>query len=96
MHTLTVSIESTSTEYQAATPVTLMCVVETGATEPVTYQWSSSCSGDCFVTNQISATIIQSALRSIDSGEHTCLVTDSAGNTGVSTTQFTVTGKTRE
>ena len=88
------SIESTNAAYLAATPVALMCVVvEDRATEPLAYQWSSNCSGDCFITNEISPTLSQSALRSVDSGEHTCLVTDTAGNTGFSTIQFTVTGE---
>ena len=88
------SIVSTNAAYLVATPVTLMCVVvEDGATEPLAYQWSSTCSGDCFISNEVTPTLSQSALRSVDSGEHTCLVTDSAGNTGFSTIQFTVTGE---
>ena len=37
--------------------------------------------------------ITQTALHSVDSGNHTCSVTDALGNQGMTTIQVTVVGK---
>ena len=76
-----------------ATSVTLICQVGLEAVQPVTYRWSSSCSGQCYVAGQTDDTVTISLLRSIDSGTHTCTVTDNMGNTGNGSLHFNVTGE---
>ena len=92
--TLTVTVSTSSTEYLAATSLTLTCnlIIGSEAVEPFTYQWSSTCSGECFVDGQTTAVIMQSALRSIDSGTHTCTVTDDVGNSGSASIDIAVVG----
>ena len=90
---LTVTVTSNSTTYHIATSVTLTCRVSLEAVQPVSYQWSSSCSGECSVAGQTDDTVTISLLRSIDSGTHTCTVTDNVGNTGNGSINFNVTGK---
>ena len=92
-HNLNVNVTSSDTMYYVATSLTLTCQVGLEAVEPVSYQWSSSCSGQCSVDGQTSDVVAISLLRSIDSGIHTCIVTDSVGNTGNGSLQFNVTGK---
>ena len=73
-----------------ATSVTLTCRVGLEAVQPVTYRWASSCSGQCSVAGQTDDTVTISLLRSIDSGTHTCTVTDNVGNTGNGSLNFKV------
>ena len=77
---LTVTVTSNSTMYHVAISVTLTCHVGLEAIQPVTYSWSSSCSGQCSVAGQTGNTVTISLLRSIDSGTYTCTVTDHVGN----------------
>lgn len=70
----------------------LTCQVE-GGTGYYSYQWSSNCSGNCFVTNQTSMTVVREGLRSTDSGNHTCTVDDDAGNSGDGSVLINVKGK---
>ena len=81
--------------YQAASSVTLTCEIDdTGTFAPLTYQWISTCLGDCFVRNQTSPVVSREGLRSIDAGSHTCTVTDDVGNRGsAQTVTITVMGK---
>ena len=90
---LTVTVISNSTTYHVATSVTLTCRVGLEAVQPVTYQWSSSCSGQCSVAGQTGNTVTISLLRSIDSRTHTCTVTDRMGNSGNGSLNFNVTGE---
>ena len=76
--------------FRAASSVTLRCVAE-GASGSVSFQWTSTCSS-CFASSNYSETISEQFLRSRDSGNHTCTATDSAGNTGSSLQQMTITG----
>ena len=88
------TVASSRSTYQVATSATLTCHVGSEAVQPVSYQWSSSCSGQqCSVTGQTDASIMIPLLRSVDSGTHTCTVTDSVGNSGNGSIQFDVTGK---
>ena len=90
---LTVTIiSSTSSDYRAANPLTLTCQVGSDADGALFYLWSSTCSGDCFVDGQRTATVARSALRAVDSGTHTCSVTDSVGNAGSASIHVAVTG----
>ncbi len=62
-------------------PVTLTCQVE-GATGTVTYQWTSTCTGQCFVLRspQTEPSVTQDFLRAgLDDGTHTYTATDSGG-----------------
>lgn len=91
--TIASSPEPLDTVYQAASLVTLTCEIdETGTFAPLTYQWTSTCPGDCFVRDQTSPVVSREGLRSIDAGSHTCTVTDDVGNTGSASIEMTVTG----
>ena len=81
MLNVTVMSSLSGVEQNVAESLTLTCQAE-GGTGIYTYQWSSDCTGDCFVTNQDAQRVSRDALHSIDSGNHTCTVTDSAGNAG--------------
>ncbi len=69
-------------EFRAGSgPVALTCQVE-GATGTVSYQWTSTCTGDCFVLRspQTNPSVTQLFLRAgVDDGTHTCTATDSDG-----------------
>ena len=82
-------------DYEAGSSVELLCQFDSAETlfEPVRYEWTSTCTGDCFVLGSIAATITQPVLRSIDVGTHTCTGVDSVGNIGVATTTIFVYGK---
>ena len=73
--------------------LTLTCQAQ-GGTEEFSYQWSSTCTGSCFITDQVSRSVTRDALRSSDSGNHTCVVLDSAGNSGTGSVTISVIGKT--
>jgi len=47
---------------------------------------------NCFVQGQTENTIEKNILHSVDSGNHTCTVTDDVGNTGSATYEVRVTG----
>ena len=95
-------------EYRAASQLTLSCQV-TGATGTVSYQWSSTCTGDCFfdasnsthrTAQNISTsfrgdadTMYDFFLRSTDAGTYTCEATDDSGNTGSVSREVKIVGK---
>ena len=58
-----------------------------------TYQWFSNCSGDCLISGQMVQSVNRDAVRSTDSGNHTCSVVDDAGNSGSSSVFISITGK---
>ena len=91
---LDVSILSTTPGpvLNVAEPLTFACNVQDG-TEEYSYQWSSTCTGNCFVTSQMSQSVTRDALLSSDSGNHTCTVLDSAGNSGSDSMTISVIGK---
>ncbi len=76
-------------------PVTLTCQVE-GATGSVTYQWTSTCTGFCFVLRypRTNPSATQLFLRpGVDDGTHTCTATDSdGGETGSASTVMSIIG----
>lgn len=78
---------------QASSPVTLNCGVTGVSYSPLSYQWTSTCTGSCFVLLGDTATLTQSSLHSVDSGNHTCSVTDALGNSGSATAEIVVAGK---
>ena len=75
-----------------AQPLAFACHTQ-GGTEEYFYQWSSNCTGNCFVASQISQSLMRDALHSSDSGNHTCTVLDSAGNSGSSSIIISAIGK---
>ena len=57
------------------------------------YEWTSTCSGDCFIYSQNTGTILQNVLHSVDSGNHTCYVIDYVGHSGSASIEMAVTGR---
>ena len=80
-------------DYHAATSLNISCGTVANMYEPATYAWTSTCTGDCFLLGSTNATVTQPVLHSIDSGSHTCSVTDAVGNTGEATINVNVFGK---
>ena len=77
--------------YQVGSAVDLTCRAQ-GGESPILYSWTSTCSGFCFVLGETTNYIRMNALRSIDSGNHTCSVTDYTGRTGNATVQINLSG----
>ena len=94
---LGVTIQSTGTS-QVGTPYHLACQIGNSLTPsigPVVYEWTSTCSGECFILRQPGiATASTQYLKAVDSGTHTCTVTDSVGNQGSASVNVSTTGKT--
>ena len=77
--------------YQVGSSLTLTCQAQ-GGHAPITYNWNSTCMGQCFVLEEIVDTITKNALHSIDSGSHTCSAMDYTGRSGNDTVSITVSG----
>ena len=81
---------------QVGTSLQLACQVGNTPTPPigaVVNEWTSTSSGECFVLGQPgAATIGTQYLKAVDSGTHTCTVTDSVGNRGSASVNITTTG----
>ena len=94
--TVSVNIERNGTS-QVGTSLQLVCQVGNTPTLPigaVVYEWTSTCSGGCFVLGQSrAATVGTQYLKAVDSGRHTCTVTDSVGNRGSASVNITTTGE---
>ena len=90
------TVESTGTS-QVGTPYQLACQTGSSPTpsiSPVVYEWTSTCSGECFVLRQPgAATVSTQYFKAVDSGIHTCTVTDSVGNQGSTSVNVSATGK---
>ena len=90
------TIQSTGTS-QVGTPFQLACLIGSSPTpsiSPVVYEWTSTCSGECFVLRQSgAATVSTQCLKAVDSGTHTCTVTDSVGNQGSASVNVSASGK---
>ncbi len=82
-------------DFRANSQVTLTCQVE-GATGSVTYQWFSTCTGECFVLRspRTNPSVTRDFLRAgIDDGTHTCTATDSdSGETGSASFMMRIIG----
>ena len=79
---------------QASSPVNLTCSVSGLSSPPLSYQWTSTCTGYCFVLAAGSTPVLtRPSLHSTDSGKHTCVVTDAVGNSGTATVEISVTGE---
>lgn len=81
-------------EVRAAEPLSLSCQAS-GGTGIFSYQWSSTCVGNCMLSanNMAAQFITRDAARSADSGVYTCTVTDHAGNNGSSSIDVQVVGR---
>ena len=75
--------------YRAASALTLSCEVEGGQI----YEWSSTCSGNCFTNGENTATVSTSYLHSYDTGVHTCTAYDDQGCAGNASITVNVVGK---
>ena len=80
-------------DINAAETLSLTCQAS-GGTGAYSYQWSSNCTGNCFLSsgNVVTQTVTHDPVRSADSGFYTCRVTDNAGNNGSNSTQIQVIG----
>ena len=94
--TLGVTIKRNGTS-QVGTSLQLACQVGNTPTPPIgalVHEWISTCSGGCFVLRQPrAATVGTQYLKAVDSGTHTCTVTDSVGNRGSASVSIATTGK---
>ena len=78
-------------EYRAASgPVTVNCTA-VGGTDPVSYQWSSTCRV-CDFQTKMKKVITRAAVHSGDTGTHTCTAT-SGSKIGRRSIIFKVVGK---
>ena len=78
-------------DYPPGSTLVLNCSVS-NPFGPEMYLWSSSCTGNCFIQGQTESVVEKNILHSIDSGNHTCTVTDDVGNAGSATYEVRVTG----
>ncbi len=78
----------------ASESLSLSCQAS-GGTGAYSYQWSSTCAGNCFLNSNsvVTQTVTRDAVRSSDSGLYTCIVTDNAGNNGTNSTEIEIIGK---
>ena len=80
--------------YRAGSALTLSCEVEEVDEVGVIYEWTSTCSGNCFVRGSTTKTVSTRYLHSYDSGVHTCAVYTHR-YTGNATIIVSVVGKHR-
>ena len=80
--------------YRAASALTLSCEVE-GAedTSGLFYEWTSTCSGNCFTRGGTAGRVSTPYLHSYDTGVHTCMVYDTLGCTGNANITVNVVGE---
>ena len=88
-----VTVNPPGVTHRASSSINLTCTVTGMSYHPLSYQWTSTCTGNCFVPLGRTSTLIKSSIHSIDSGNHTCTVTDALGNSGAATIEIAVTGK---
>ena len=76
--------------HQASSSLTLTCVVAGQSNAQLSFQWTSTCTENCFVLGSRAQSVMRSSLRPEDSGNHTCMATDSLGNQGMATIKIIV------
>ena len=64
--------------FRVASSIILQCVVS-GSAGRVSYNWSSDCSGNSFVTGKTTESVSTLILQPSDSGIHTCTARDFVG-----------------
>ena len=77
--------------YQVGSSISLTCQPQ-GGYPPLVYTWNSTCNGLCFVLGETTNFVRKNPLHSIDSGNHTCSVTDNDDHTGSATVKITLSG----
>lgn len=79
-------------EVNVAESLSLSCVAS-GGTGIYSYQWISTCTGNCLSSrDQMASAISRNVAKSADSGTYECTVTDNAGNSGTNSTEVQVVG----
>ena len=78
-------------EYRAASGPVIVTCIAVGGTGPVSYKWSSTCR-DCPFQTATSSSVYRAAVRSGDTGTHTCTATRGSIH-GSSSFSFNVVGK---
>ena len=79
--------------HQAASQVNLTCQPIDFYVPPVrSVEWTSTCSGSCFVPGMSGSVITREALRASDAGVHTCTLIDALGNRGTGEVVVNVSG----
>lgn len=93
-YTPPISFTLASPSYRAASALGLDCEVE-GAEDAVglLFDWSSTCSGNCFALGGTSRMVSTPYLHSYDTGVYTCVVYDALGCTGNASIVINVVGK---
>ena len=88
------SFTSEPPSYRAASALTLSCQVE-GVDDlaGLFYEWTSTCSGNCFTRGGVSESVSTPYLHSYDTGVHTCMVYDVLGCTGNASITVNVVGE---
>ena len=84
-----------ASDYRAASRLAITCQV-TGGSGMISYLWASTCSTGCFIHSETfqNQEVGRSSLTSVDSGNHTCTVTDSdGGEMGSATIEINVVGE---
>jgi len=80
--------------YRAASALNLTCAVEgVEDTDELFYEWTSTCSGNCFALGTASRTVSTPYLHSYDTGEYTCTVYDVLDCTGNASIYVDVVGE---
>ena len=78
--------------YTPGSMVQLTCSAG-GGFGPLVTNWTSTCTGSCFVLQQSTQdSIMTDILHSVDGGNHTCTVHDDVGNSGSATIEIIVSG----
>lgn len=80
-------------KYTPGSSVQLQCLADSRFA-PVVTTWNSTCNGSCFVLQQTTREVITTdVLHSVDSGNHSCTVTDDVGNIGHAMKEMHVVGE---
>ena len=77
--------------YRAGTPLTLTCNADFPGRK--FYHWTSNCSMNCFVKDELQQNVSTDFLKSTDSGNHTCSVKGSSEEMGSDSITVHVVGK---
>ena len=93
---VSISVSPPGLMHQASSSLNLTCGISGQSDSQLSYQWTSTCTGNCFVLGRRVPSLMQTSLHSIDSGNHTCSVIDGFGNQGMATIQITVVGELHE
>ncbi len=88
---MTISSDPEGPLFEAASSVELSCTAS-GVT-PFTAVWTSTCSGDCFILGVTESSLYVDSVHYIDSGTHSCTLTDALGDSGMASISMSIGGK---